>query len=129
MKTFIIALSFFFAANSMSFAQNKSESSKKEAQKSTFTCPDHRDVTSDTPGKCSKCGMKLVEVSTLKHNPAIKGSQATTSKEMKYVCPMHKDKTSDKKGNCPKCGMPMIENKDKGTEKENKEHHEEHKDK
>ncbi|MEO7768970.1 MAG: heavy metal-binding domain-containing protein [Ferruginibacter sp.] len=28
----------------------------------TYTCPMHADVTSDKPGKCSKCGMDMTEV-------------------------------------------------------------------
>jgi len=34
-----------------------------------YTCPmeSHADVVSDKPGKCSKCGMDLVETKTLKH--------------------------------------------------------------
>ena len=31
-----------------------------ETQK-TYSCPMHPEVTSDKPGKCSKCGMNLVE--------------------------------------------------------------------
>ena len=29
-------------------------------QASSYVCPMDKDVTSDKPGKCSKCGMKLV---------------------------------------------------------------------
>lgn len=34
-----------------------------------YTCPmaSHADVVSDKPGTCSKCGMKLVETSKVKH--------------------------------------------------------------
>jgi transcription initiation factor IIE alpha subunit len=37
--------------------------SKKEHMKmgEMYTCPMHPDVTSDKPGKCSKCGMALKE--------------------------------------------------------------------
>ena len=35
---------------------------KTEAAKSvTYTCPMHPEVIKDKPGKCPKCGMKLVE--------------------------------------------------------------------
>ncbi|WP_216368542.1 heavy metal-binding domain-containing protein [Limnovirga soli] len=27
-----------------------------------YTCPMHPEIISDTPGKCPKCGMKLVEM-------------------------------------------------------------------
>ena len=33
---------------------------KGEAMK-TYTCPMHPEVKSDKPGKCSKCGMELME--------------------------------------------------------------------
>ena len=34
-----------------------------------YTCPmaEHADVVSDKPGVCPKCGMKLVETSTVAH--------------------------------------------------------------
>lgn len=65
----------------------------------TYTCPMHPDVTSDKPGKCSKCGMALKE-----KEPAV----------VAYSCPMkcEGDKTYDKPGNCPKCGMALKEQKD-----------------
>ena len=37
---------------------------EKKAQKQlrlSYVCPMHADVTSDKPGKCSKCGMDLKE--------------------------------------------------------------------
>ena len=36
-----------------------------------YTCPmaEHADVVSDKPGVCPKCGMKLVETSTVNHGP------------------------------------------------------------
>ena len=57
----------------------------------------HSEITSDKPGKCSKCGMDL------------KASAAKTSHDaMKmYSCPMHSDVTSDKPGKCSKCGMDL----------------------
>ena len=64
-----------------------------------YTCPMHADVTSDKPGKCSKCGMDLKE----KQNVAVV-----------YACPMkcEGDKTYNKAGRCPVCGMNLKEKKD-----------------
>ena len=62
-----------------------------------YTCPmaEHVDVVMDKPGKCPKCGMKLVEkkIATIK-----------------YVCPMKEDAdvVMDKPGKCPKCGMKLV---------------------
>ena len=62
----------------------------------TYSCPMHPDVTSDEPGRCPKCGMKLLAAAS----PAA----ATTT----YACPMHPDVTSDEPGRCPKCGMKLL---------------------
>jgi FtsP/CotA-like multicopper oxidase with cupredoxin domain len=58
----------------------------------TYVCPMHPEVTSDEPGRCPKCGMKLL------------ATTAPTS----YVCPMHPEVTSDQPGRCPKCGMKLL---------------------
>jgi hypothetical protein len=61
----------------------------------------HAEITSDKPGKCSKCGMDL-KASTAK----------TDHSAMKmYSCPMHADVTSDKPGKCSKCGMDLKPSK------------------
>jgi FtsP/CotA-like multicopper oxidase with cupredoxin domain len=61
----------------------------------TYACPMHPEVTSDTPGRCPKCGMKLL---------ATQAPAAVTS----YVCPMHPEVVSDQPGRCPKCGMKLL---------------------
>jgi periplasmic mercuric ion binding protein len=63
-----------------------------------YSCSMHSDVTSDKPGKCSKCGMDMKEKMEV---------------TFVYSCPMkcEGDKTYDKTGKCPKCGMSLKEKK------------------
>jgi FtsP/CotA-like multicopper oxidase with cupredoxin domain len=59
-----------------------------------YACPMHPEVTSDQPGRCPKCGMKLL---------ATQAPAATV-----YACPMHPEVVSDQPGRCPKCGMKLL---------------------
>lgn len=114
MKKLIIVLSVFLAAHAISFAQTKTETSKKEAvNKTIYTCSMHPEVVSDKEGKCPKCGMKLVKKMTLKSDTASKGTQEKMGSEKVYVCTMCKDVTSKKPGKCPKCGMDLTLKEDK----------------
>ncbi len=64
------------------------------AQASWYACPMHPDVTASEPGKCPKCGMKLI---------AAQAPLATS-----YSCPMHPDVSASEPGTCPQCGMKLI---------------------
>jgi FtsP/CotA-like multicopper oxidase with cupredoxin domain len=58
-----------------------------------YVCPMHADVISDEPGRCSKCGMKLM---------------AKEAAPITFACPMHPDVRSPQAGRCPKCGMKLV---------------------
>jgi FtsP/CotA-like multicopper oxidase with cupredoxin domain len=58
-----------------------------------YACPMHPEVLSDEPGKCPKCGMKLL---------------ATEAAPLAYACPMHPEVRSDQPDRCPQCGMKLL---------------------
>jgi FtsP/CotA-like multicopper oxidase with cupredoxin domain len=57
-----------------------------------YSCPMHPQVTSDQPGRCPDCGMKLL----------------ATAAATGYACPMHPEVSSDRPGRCPQCGMKLL---------------------
>ena len=58
-----------------------------------YSCPMHPEVIQDEPGRCPKCGMKLL---------------ATEAAPIAYACPMHPEVTSDRAERCPECGMKLV---------------------
>ncbi len=77
-----------------------------------YVCPMHADVVSDEPGRCPKCGMKLV---------------VTEATPITYACPMHPEVTSKQPDRCPKCGMKLVPVQ-LAREATNGEHHHGHPD-
>jgi len=59
----LIILMLMIASTSAIFAQKAKQSKSTKGQTTTamasYACPMHPEVTSDKPGKCSKCGMDL----------------------------------------------------------------------
>ena len=75
----------------------------KVKNKNTYVCPMHSAIQSDTPGKCSECGMNLKKIKPI------------------YTCPMHPDIKNSQPSKCPKCGMNLtlkeLEKNKKGEHK------------
>src|SRR4051794_1587360 len=65
------------------------------SEPTVYSCPMHPEVTSDQPGRCPKCGMKLL-------------AAAAPITPTTYACPMHPEVTSDQPGRCPTCGMKLL---------------------
>ena len=75
--------------------------------KPSFSCSTHPNETNSSDGKCSKCGMKLVETKVYSHDTSLKMNQAAPTIISKYVCTMCKT-AADKSGKCSHCGMEMV---------------------
>ena len=104
----IIILLIAITTTFTTFAQ-KAKANSKTNQESTiitkqYICPMHPEVTSNKPGKCSKCNMDL----NLSPKEKMKMEVMKT-----YTCPMHPEVTGNKPGKCSKCNMNLIKGKDK----------------
>ena len=67
MKTIIMAFAILLASTA-TFAQAKKSAHKHSHSSAAkkYTCTMHPEVVSNKPGKCPKCGMKMVAMKTKK---------------------------------------------------------------
>jgi transcription initiation factor IIE alpha subunit len=147
MKNLIILAFTFFIASSSLIAQTKAGKVDTTKHVEFYACPMHKDIVSDKPGKCPKCGMDLnltpkeqmkravtkrytcpVHIDVTSHDPGKcpkcgKKLNLSPKEQMKaevvklYTCPMHPDVALDKEGKCPKCGATLVEKKKREEEK------------
>ena len=74
MKTIIMAFAILFAASTTTFAQAKQSTTQKHQKTKVatkYTCEMHPEVVKSKPGKCPKCGMKLVAMKTKKSSKSM----------------------------------------------------------
>ena len=93
------------AAGSAGSGQSPAEQTKAEAQTKLYQCPMHPTYTSDKPGDCPICGMKLVPVKA-EDQPAAQAPPAPKKKTM-YRSTMMPNEVSDKPGK-DSMGMDMV---------------------
>ena len=88
-------------------------------QESTvYSCSMHPEVQSSKPGKCPKCGMKLVAQKPSSSGEQKGGASQTPSpggrtlevvqQPDEYTCPMHPEIRTSAPGTCPKCAMTLV---------------------
>ena len=111
-------------------AMKKLMSADRNNDGKVFECPMKCEAPEDQAGECSKCGMKLKEVSISHHKENMKDkahkmmhhskkelnhtgtdlSSLDKNKDGKlYQCPMKCETPQDQPGDCSKCGMPLKE--------------------
>ena len=141
MKRIVTFIVLFITTTNCIFAQTKAGKSDTTQHAKYYSCPNHPEVTSQTSGKCPKCGMKFslsgkeqmkagvvknytcpVHLDVAQHDPGKcpkcgRKLNLSLKEQMKaevtkiYTCPMHPEVALDKDGNCPKCGKPLVEKK------------------
>lgn len=75
MKTIIVAIAILFGASTATFAQTvKATTHKHQHTKMAkkYTCSMHPEVVKNKPGKCPKCGMKLIPMTSKKTSTSTK---------------------------------------------------------
>jgi len=94
------------AAGSAGHTHDQAEKAKPGAEKTLYQCPMHPTYTSDKPGDCPICGMKLVPVEP-QEKPAKAEEPSAPKKKVMYRSTMNPGEVSDKPGK-DSMGMEMV---------------------
>lgn len=100
MKKTLTLLAALFVCASCLFAQSKAGKTDTTKHFALYTCSMHPNITSDKPGNCPLCGMKL--------NTSAK-EQMKGAVVKNYTCPMHTAIVKHDPGKCPKCGKQLTQ--------------------
>ena len=76
----------------------------EDEQRHSYVCPDHKEVSRDTPGECPVCKKKLER---LPRDGGKKPEPAPTV----YVCPDHKEVQTATPSKCGKCDKDLVPRK------------------
>src|SRR3989344_9302696 len=91
---------------------SKFKTGTHETKSDLYYCPMHPTYTSDKPGDCPICNMKLV-----KREKTQVSAAKSMSKDKKdiYYCHLHPTYTSDKQRDCPICNMKLVKKENIAT--------------
>lgn len=111
MRILAILISSFLIAP---FLIHRTSSAYQES--TVYSCTMHPEVQSSKPGKCPKCGMKLVAQQPSRDKTNANESPASGSRTREavqqtgaeYTCSMHPDIRTNAPGKCPKCSMILV---------------------
>jgi len=98
MKKILILFAALLIGSSCLFAQSKAGKTDTTKHFALYACSMHPNITSDKPGHCPICGMKL--------NTSAK-EQMKAAVVKNYTCPMHTGIVKHNPGQCPKCGKSL----------------------
>ena len=80
--TFLLVIYSFAPAQDMPGMDMHKKETKPSSTITTYTCPMHPEIHSSNPGKCPKCGMKLIKEKSKDSQKSLKVSTNEKSMDM-----------------------------------------------